>query len=201
MECALAHFFCAAHFFGKGTLCIFEELQLFFITNSSAMASSYSFDVVSELNFQEVDNAVNQAQKEIAQRYDFRGANASLDYNKTEKHIAIKADGEEYVSAIYDVLIQKCIKRGISVLSLEAGKTEQTGGKTVRQTVKLRSGMEKEDAKKVVKILKDGKLKVQAQIQDDIVRVTGKSKDDLQAAITLLKTADVPFPLQFVNYR
>lgn len=165
------------------------------------MASSYSFDVASELNFQEVDNAVNQAQKEIAQRYDFRGANVSLDYNKSEKQIAIKADGEEYVSAAYDVLIQKCIKRGISVLSLDAGKAEQTGGKTVRQAIKLRSGLEKEDAKKVVKILKDGKLKVQAQIQDDVVRVSGKSKDDLQEAIAVLKAADVPFPLQFVNYR
>lgn len=165
------------------------------------MASSYSFDVVSELNLQEVDNAVNQAQKELTQRYDFRGANVSIEYNKAEKQIALKGDGEEYVSAVYDVLVQKCIKRGLSVLSLDVGKAEHTGGKAVRQTVKLRSGLEKEDAKKITKLLKDGKLKVQAQIQDDIVRVTGKSKDDLQEAISLLKAADLPFPLQFVNYR
>lgn len=165
------------------------------------MASSYSFDVVSELNFQEVDNAVNQAGKEIAQRYDFRDANASIDYSKTDKKITLKADGEEYVSAVYDVLIQKCIKRGISVLSLDAGKQEHMGGRSVRQMIDLRSGLDKEDAKKVTKLIKDSKIKVQAQIQDDIVRVTGKSKDDLQEAITLLKQADLPFPVQFVNYR
>jgi uncharacterized protein YajQ (UPF0234 family) len=165
------------------------------------MASSFSFDVVSELNFQEVDNAVNQASKEIAQRYDFRDANASIDYSKTDKKITLKADGEEYVSAMYDVLVQKCIKRGISVMSFQAGKMEHSGGKVVRQTIELRSGLDKEDAKKVNKLIKDSKIKVQTQIQDDIVRVTGKSKDDLQEAITLLKQADLPFPLQFVNYR
>jgi len=165
------------------------------------MASTYSFDVVSELNFQEVDNAVNQSAKEIAQRYDFRDANASIDYNKTEKTILIKADGEEYVSAAYDVLIQKCIKRGLSVLSLDGGKPEHSGGRTVRQTIKLRSGLEKEDAKKVANAIRDSKLKVQTQIQGDAVRVTGKSKDDLQEVIALLKSIDLPFPVQFTNYR
>lgn len=165
------------------------------------MASTYSFDIVSELDFQEVDNAVNQASKEIGQRYDLRGVNASIDYNRTEKNILIKADGEEYASAVYDVLIQKCIKRGITVLSLDAGKPEQSGGKTVRQTIKLRSGLEKEDAKKVSNLIKDSKLKVQTQIQGDAVRVTGKSKDDLQDVIALLRSSDLSFPVQFTNYR
>ncbi len=165
------------------------------------MASTYSFDIVSELNFQEVDNAVNQAAKEIAQRYDLRDTNASIEYNRTDKTVLIKADGEEYVSAVYEVFIQKCIKRGISVLSIDGGRPEHSGGRTVRQTLKLRSGLEKEDAKKVSNAIKDSKLKVQTQIQGDAVRVTGKSKDDLQEVIALLKSTDLPFPVQFTNYR
>ncbi len=165
------------------------------------MASTYSFDIVSELNFQEVDNAVNQSAKEIVQRYDLRDVNASIEYNRTEKTILIKADGEDYVSAVYDVLIQKCIKRGISVMSIDGGKPEHSGGRAVRQTIKLRSGLEKDDAKKVSNAIKDSKLKVQTQIQGDAVRVTGKSKDDLQEVIALLKSTDLPFPVQFINYR
>ena len=165
------------------------------------MASTFSFDIVSEIDAQEADNAINQANKEIQQRYDLRGSNGVVEYNKAEGTVVLKGDGDHFVAAIYEIFIAKCIKRGISVLSLEVSPPENTGGKQVRQRIALKNGIEKEEGKKITAFIRDQKLKVQAQIQDKQVRVTGKSKDDLQTAIAALKKADLQIPLQFINYR
>ncbi|MES2767469.1 MAG: YajQ family cyclic di-GMP-binding protein [Bacteroidota bacterium] len=165
-------------------------------------ATSYSFDITSEVDMQEVDNAINQAQKELTQRYDLRGSNAELEFNKTEKKIKIKADGEHFVDAIREIVHSKMHKRGVSILSFEAGKIEFTGGKTVFQSIEVKSGLEKEQAKKITQIIKDSKVKVTTQIQDEQVRVTGKDKDDLQKAIQAVRgNSEIDFPVQFVNMR
>ena len=165
------------------------------------MASSYSFDVVSEVDLQEVDNAVNQASKEISQRYDFKGSNSSVHLDRKERKIAIESDGEFRLKQVVDVLESKLVKRGIGLKALGYGEVEHGTQGTARQTISLQSGIDKENGKRIVKILKDLGLKVQAQIQDDQVRVTGKSKDDLQDCIQALKDADLPFDTQFTNYR
>lgn len=165
------------------------------------MASSFSFDVVSEVDMQEVDNAVNQTKKELEHRYDFRGSNITVDLSKTEKTISMRAEGEHFIVAAVEVLHQKCIKRGISIMSLDEGKPEHTGGKTVHMKIKIKSGLEKEQAKQITALVKEQKMKVQAQIDGEHVRITGKSKDDLQTAIAQIKAANFDFPVQFTNYR
>lgn len=165
------------------------------------MADAYSFDIVSEVNLQEVDNAVNQARKEITQRYDFKGSKSSIDLNLKEKQIVLVSDDEFKMKSVIDVLQGKLIKRGVPVKSLDFGKVEPGTGATVRQLITLRVGIDKENAKSLVKMVKDTKLRVQAQIMEDQVRVTGKNKDDLQAVIKLIREADLKFAVQFVNYR
>ena len=165
------------------------------------MPDNYSFDVVSEVDIQEVDNAVNQAKKDLANRYDLRGSNAQITFDPKQKTIAIAADGEHFIEPVREIIQQKCFKRGISVISLKTGKIENTGGKTLRQIITIKNGLERDEAKKIVQLIKDEKLKVQAQIQDEQVRVTGKNKDDLQKTITLIKNSDLDFPVQFINYR
>jgi uncharacterized protein YajQ (UPF0234 family) len=165
------------------------------------MASSFSFDIISEVDLQEADNAVNQAVKEAEHRYDLRGSNQEIEFDRTKRTITIRADGEHFVTAIRDILVQKMIKRGISVEALDEQKVEVMSGKRVRQIISLRSGMSKEDAKKITTLIKDGKFKVTAQIQDEKVRVTGKSKDDLQTVMGALRNAPVGFPFQFENLR
>lgn len=165
------------------------------------MADNYSFDIVSEVNLQEVDNAVNQAKKELVNRYDLRGSNADVIFDPKQKTIAIAADGDHFIEPIREIVQQKCFKRGISIIALKAGKIENYGGKTVRQVITMKNGLEREEAKNIVQLIKDAKIKVQAQIQDEQVRVTGKDKDDLQKAISLLKSADLDFPVQFINFR
>lgn len=161
-----------------------------------------SFDIVNEVNEQEVDNAINQAAKEIATRFDFRGSKSTLDFDKTEKKIKIFADDELKLRTIHQLLEQKLIKRSVDLRVLDYGKEQQATGNAIRQEVTLKNGIDKEEAKKIVKIIKDSKLKVQAQIQDEQVRVTGKSIDDLQEAIRTLRGAnDLSLPLQFVNMR
>ncbi len=165
------------------------------------MAQQYSFDVVSEVDQKEVNNAINQARKEIDQRYDFKGSNTKIDWNPKEHTIVLHTSDDMKLRALTETLNGKMIKRGVSMKALSYEKPEQASGSTLRQTVKIKHGFEGEQAKQITKAVKDLKLKVQAQIQGDAVRITGKSKDDLQAAIAALKGLSVDFPVQFTNYR
>jgi uncharacterized protein YajQ (UPF0234 family) len=165
------------------------------------MADTFSFDIVSEVNLQEVDNAINQARKEIAQRYDFKGSKSSIELNQKEKSLTVISDDEFKLKSVIDILQNKVIKRNVPVKALDYGTVEQAAAGTVRQIIKLRVGIDKEDAKLIVKMIKDTKLKVQAQIMDDQVRVSGKAKDDLQSIMKLIREADLKFATQFSNYR
>lgn len=162
------------------------------------MADS-SFDIVSKVDQMEADNAVNQARKEVEQRYDFKNVGASVE--KTGYKILLKASTEERVNAILDVVQSKFIKRGISLKALDAGEPFPSG-KEYRIEIGLKEGIDQENAKKVSKIIRDEAPKsVKSQIQGDEVRVSSKSRDDLQSTIALLKKADLPIDLQFVNFR
>jgi cyclic-di-GMP-binding protein len=158
-----------------------------------------SFDVVSKLAMHEVDNALQQASKEIANRYDFRGTDAEVE--RTAEGLVMKANSESRLAAVYLVLQEKCAKRHVSLRSLDPQKVEPAASSSFRQLVKLKQGLEKEQAKEVVRVLKDSKLKVQGAIQGDAVRVTGKKKDDLQAAIAALRGHDFGIDLQYENFR
>ncbi len=164
------------------------------------MADS-SFDIVSEVNLQEVDNAINQARKEIIQRYDFKGSQSSIDLNQKEKLLTLISDDEFKLKSVIDILQNKLIKRGVSLKALKYGTVEPSANSTVRQVVTLRVGIERDDAKVIVKLIKDTKLRVQAQIMDDQIRVSGKNKDDLQTVMATLRNAELPFAMQFTNYR
>jgi uncharacterized protein YajQ (UPF0234 family) len=159
-----------------------------------------SFDVVSELDMQEVDNAVNQCRKEVGTRYDFRGTNTEIE-RVPEQGIIIRSSDEEHVNATYKVLQERMLKRGVSLLALDPGDVEPAGKGTARQLVKLKEGIATDKGKEIVKLLKDSKLKVQAQIQDEQLRVTGKNRDDLQEAMRLIRGASLDLPLQFKNFR
>lgn len=165
------------------------------------MAAQYSFDIVSEVDSQEVDNAINQAMKEILQRYDFKGSKSEITFNKKENAVNVASDDEYKLKAVIDILQNKMIKRGISIKALKYGSIEPASHGSVRQEIKLQQGIEKEDAKKIVKMIKDTKMKVQAAIQDEQVRVSGKDKDDLQAVMKLLRDSELDFAFQFTNYR
>jgi cyclic-di-GMP-binding protein len=165
------------------------------------MADTSSFDIVSEVNMQEVDNAINQVRKEIAQRYDFKGSKSSIELNQKNKTLTLVSDDDFKLKSVVDILQTKMIKRGIPIKALDYGTVQPAANTTVRQIITLRVGIGKEDAKLVVKMIKDTKLKVQAQIMEDQVRVSGKDKDDLQAIIKLLREAELKFAMQFVNYR
>jgi uncharacterized protein YajQ (UPF0234 family) len=159
-----------------------------------------SFDIVSKIDRQEVDNALNQAAKELAQRFDFRGVNASVEWSG-ELGITIKADSEERANAALDVFKEKLIKRSISLKALDAGEPKASGKQYVISST-LRQGIAQEASKKIIKLIKDeGPKGVQAQVQGDQLRVSGKKKDQLQEVIALLKNADLDVPLQFTNYR
>jgi cyclic-di-GMP-binding protein len=166
------------------------------------MAQTASFDVTTGVDLQEVDNAVNQAQKEIAQRYDFKGSSAEIDFKRAEEMIALVADSDFQMRALFDVVQAKLIKRGVSVKNLDVGEIKQAAGDTVRREIKLKTSLDGETAKKVAAAIKDAKLKkVQAAIQGDQVRVSSPSKDDLQEAIALLREKDFGVELKFGNYR
>jgi uncharacterized protein YajQ (UPF0234 family) len=166
------------------------------------MATSSSFDVTTGVDMQEVDNAVNQAQKEIAQRYDFKGANVEIDFKRAEEQIVLSADSDFRMKALFDVLQAKLIKRGVPVKNLDVGETKPAGGDTVRKEIKLKTALDGDTAKKVAAAIKEAKLKkVQAAIQGDQVRVTSPSRDDLQDAIALLRSKDFGVELKFGNYR
>jgi uncharacterized protein YajQ (UPF0234 family) len=158
-----------------------------------------SFDIVSKVEMQEVDNAVNQAVKEIGQRYDFKGSKSEISQEKDS--IKVLADDDYKLKAVIDVLQSKFIKRGISIKALQYGKAETASGGMVRQVITIQQGISKEKGKEIIAVVKESKIKVQAQIQDDQVRVTGKNIDDLQEVIQLLKAKDLGIELQFINFR
>ncbi len=158
-----------------------------------------SFDIVSKVDMQEVDNAVNQAIKEISQRYDFKGSKCQITSEKDS--VKILADDDYKLKAVVDVLQSKFMKRNISIKALQYGKVEPASGGMVRQIITVQQGISKEKAKDITTAIKESKLKVQAQIQDDQVRVTGKNRDDLQDAIQLLKGKDMNVEMQFTNFR
>lgn len=162
------------------------------------MADS-SFDIVSKVDKMEADNALNQASKEVDQRYDFKGVGASIEWSGDK--ILMKANSEDRVKAVLEVFEQKLIKRGISLRSLDAGEPFASG-KEFRIEARMKEGIDQENAKKVTKLIRDeGPKSIKTQIQGDEVRVTSKSRDDLQATMALLKNADLPVALQFVNFR
>ena len=160
-----------------------------------------SFDIVSELDMQEVDNAVNMAQKEIAQRFDFRGGKSSIELDKTAKKLKILADDDMKLRSIHQIVESKLAKRGVDLRGLKYGKEESGSGGIIRQEIDLKAGLDKEEAKEITKLINESKVKVQAQIQDEQVRVTSKSIDELQAAISVLKKGELKFPLQYINMR
>jgi uncharacterized protein YajQ (UPF0234 family) len=166
------------------------------------MPQQASFDVTTGVDLQEVDNAVNQAQKEIAQRYDFKGSKVSIDFKRAENMIVLVADDDYKMRALFDVLQAKLIKRGVPVKNLDLGEVKPAGGDTVRREVKLKTALDSDTARKVAAAIKEAKLKkVQAAIQGDQVRVSSPSKDDLQEAMALLRSQDFGVELTFGNYR
>ncbi len=158
-----------------------------------------SFDFVSEINMQEVDNAINQAQKEIAGRYDFRGSKSNIEWDKKEIHI--NADDEYKLNAMKDILQSKMHKRGIDIKALKFEKAIPAGGMMLKQTVKLLQGIDKEHSSKIMKAIRDSKIKVQAQLNDEKIRVTSKSIDSLQECIQFVRGQDFGIPLQTDNMR
>lgn len=165
------------------------------------MAKNHSFDIISDVDFQEVDNAVNQALKEIIQRYDLKDSHTELTLNRKDKFLLIHTKDDYSRKASIDILETKLIRRGISPKALEFNEPETASGGTMRQKIILKSGISKENAKIITKMIKDSKLKVNAQIQDEQVRVQGSKIDDLQAVIKLVKEADLDFPTQFTNMK
>ena len=158
-----------------------------------------SFDVVSEANIVEVKNAVDQSNKEITTRFDFKGSDARVE--QKERELTAYADSEFQLNQVRDVLTGKMVKRGVDVRFLDLGKIEKIGGDKVKQVIKVKNGIESDTAKKIVKIIKESKIKVQASIQGDAVRVSGAKKDTLQDAIALVRKAITDFPLQYQNFR
>jgi uncharacterized protein YajQ (UPF0234 family) len=166
------------------------------------MASDASFDIVSEINLQEMDNAVTQATKEVVTRFDFKGTSASIsELNRKDKELTLTADAEPQLDSVKKVLVEKMIKRGVDPKCLDYQKLEQATHKTVRQKVKLKDGIDKDTAKSIQKTIKELKLKVNASIQGEALRVSGSKRDDLQAVIAHLKANPPEIPLQFTNYR
>ncbi|MCK4248323.1 MAG: YajQ family cyclic di-GMP-binding protein, partial [Candidatus Omnitrophica bacterium] len=163
--------------------------------------AKFSFDIVSEVDLQEVDNAVNQAKKELAQRYDFKGSKASIDYDRKEKKITLVADNDFKLKALTDILGGRMSKRQISVKSLKFNDPEDAFEGYLRQVVDIRVGIDKEKAKELNVIIKGLKLKTQTQIEGEKIRVSSGKKDDLQVVIEHLKKIDFPIALSFCNYR
>ncbi len=160
-----------------------------------------SFDVVSEVNLQELDNCVNQTNKEISQRYDFKNSKTTVEWRAKEKEVIIVADDDYKLSAATDILQSKLVKRSVPLKNLKYETIEQATGGQVRQVIKIQQGIDKDNAKKITQVIKDAKLKVQAQIMEDQVRVTSKSIDDLQATIRTLRASNLDVEVQFTNMR
>jgi uncharacterized protein YajQ (UPF0234 family) len=166
------------------------------------MAQQSSFDITSPIDFQEVDNALNQARKEVGQRYDFKGAKADIELNASEKTLTLVADDEMKMNALWEMIQGRLVRRNVPVKNFDVGTSEPSAGGTVKRVITIQEGIPIEAAREIVKYLKDRKLKkVQASIQGDQVRVTSSSKDDLQDAIRALREHDFGVSLQFGNYR
>lgn len=165
------------------------------------MAQNHSFDIVSEIDLQEVDNAVNQALKEITQRFDLKDSYTTIELNKKDKLLTINTKDEYSRKQSIDILQTKFIRRGISIKAMKYNNPENAAHGRLKQIINLQSGISKENAKLIVKLIKDSKLKVNAQILDEKVRVTGPKIDDLQSVIKMIKEADFDFPTQFVNMK
>ncbi len=165
------------------------------------MATEHSFDIVSKINLQELDNAINQARKELQQRYDLKDSRSAILFNQKDMELTLESASEFTLKAVIDILQSKLIKRNISIKVLDFQKIEPATQNSVRQKVKLKQGIDKETSKKITTAIKEMKLKVQAQVQGDEVRVSGKQIDDLQAVQKALLAMDLGVPLQFVNYR
>jgi hypothetical protein len=161
-----------------------------------------SFDIVSKVDAQTLDNAVNVATKEIINRYDFRDSQTKVELNKKDMVISVETENDMRMSAVEDIIMTRAVKQGIDGRSFDFTKEAQASGKMVKKTIKVKAGIEKEDSKKIIKVIKDSKLKVDAQILDDQIRVSGKKIDDLQGVIQLLrKSSEVSIPLQFINMK
>lgn len=163
------------------------------------MASENSFDIVSKVDMQELANAVNQAMREIETRFDFKGSKSNITIEQDE--LVLVSDDDFKLKSVIDILLSRMAKRNVPVKNLDYGKVEPASMGTVRQRIKLRQGIDQDMAKKINTIIRDMKLKVKSQIMGDQIRVSGKSRDDLQQVIQQLKSADLPIELQFVNYR
>jgi cyclic-di-GMP-binding protein len=165
------------------------------------MAQEFSFDVVSKVDLQEVSNAVQQASKEIATRFDFRGSASRIDWNEKDLALTLTSDDSHKLKSVVDILETRLVKRGVPVKALDFGKIEDAAGGTVRQVVQVQQGIASEKAKEIVKAIKDSKKKVQASIQGDVVRVAGKDRDTLQDVIQMLRGHDFGIDMQFINFR
>ncbi|NIK75553.1 hypothetical protein FHS15_000653 [Paenibacillus castaneae] len=163
------------------------------------MASENAFDIVSKVDMQELSNAIQQAEREIETRFDFKGSKSSIKLEKEE--LVIASEDEYKLKSVIDILLSKMIKRGVPIKNLDYGKIEGASANSVRQRIKLRQGIEQDVSKKINILIRDSKLKVKSLIQGDQIRVSGKSLDDLQAVMKLLREADLPVELQFTNYR
>ena len=165
------------------------------------MAQKYSFDVVSDVDFQEIDNALNQALKEIMQRYDLKESHTTIELSKADKTLLINSKDDYGIKASVDILQSKFIKRNISLKVMKLNEIEPAASGRVKQLINLQSGISKENAKMITKMIKEMKLKVNAQIMDEQLRVQGAKKDELQTVMTNLKAEDLDFPIQFTNYK
>lgn len=165
------------------------------------MAQNFSFDIVSEIDFQEVDNAVNQTIKELQQRYDLKDSKTEVTLNKEDKKISVNTKDDYSLKASFDILQSKFLKRNLSLKALSPKEAETASGGRLKQDIELISGISKDNAKKITKMIKESGLKVNAQIMDERVRVQGSKKDDLQSVMNSVKQADLPFPVQFTNYK
>jgi cyclic-di-GMP-binding protein len=160
-----------------------------------------SFDIVSKVDLQTLDNAVNTAKKEITNRFDFRDSHVEINLDKKNYTLTLEVESDMKMKQVIDVLISRSVKQGIDANAFDFSKDAYQSGKVLKKDVPVTNGLKQEDAKKIVKIIKDSNLKLQAQIMDDVVRVTGKKIDDLQQAIAACKQADLPIPLQFINMK
>jgi uncharacterized protein YajQ (UPF0234 family) len=163
------------------------------------MSNESSYDIVSKMDMQELNNAIQQAEKEIATRFDFKGSKSSIELQKDT--LVVVSDDDFKLQNVLDILHSKMAKRGIALKNLEYGKIEPAASSTVKQKISLKQGIDQDNAKKINILIRDSKLKVKSQIQGDQIRVTGKNKDDLQAIMALLRKSDIPLDLQFTNLK
>lgn len=160
-----------------------------------------SFDIASKVDLQTLDNAVNIAKKEIDNRFDFKGTHVSIELNKKDMTIAIEVESDMKLKQLEDVLLTKAMRQGLEANSFDMSKEHSASGKYVRKTITIKNGIDRDNAKKIVKLIKDSGLKVQPAIMDDVIRVTAKKIDDLQDVIKLCRTSDIDLPLQYTNMK